>query len=449
MIRKLLIANRGEIAVRILRTCREMGIETLAVYSQADRSALHVQLADEAICIGPAAAAESYLRLDRILSAAELANADAIHPGYGFLSENPNFAQLCEDCQIRFVGPRAETIRQMGDKSRAKELAKRAGVPTVPGSEGVLVDEGEALALAEKIGWPVLLKAVAGGGGRGMRLVSRPEDLAQDFLLACHEAERNFGRGELYLEKYIPEPRHVEIQILADAQGHCVHLGERDCSVQRRYQKLLEEAPSPFLDELLRRQMGEAALRIAQNAHYEGVGTVEFLVDGQKNFYFMEMNTRLQVEHGVTEEATGIDLVQQQLRVAMGEPLSLRQEDIHFIGHALECRINAEDPEKNFAPSPGRISLYHAPGGPGIRMDSSVYGGYEIPTHYDSLVGKLIATGATRPEAIRRLEGALAELRLEGIETTAPLAQKILRDEDFRQGRVTTHFLQNFLERSA
>ncbi|MDR0445138.1 MAG: acetyl-CoA carboxylase biotin carboxylase subunit [Puniceicoccales bacterium] len=451
MMKKLLIANRGEIALRIIRACKEMGIETLAVYSQADRSSLHVSMADEAICIGPAPASESYLRMDRIMSAAELANVDAIHPGYGFLSENANFVQLCEDCHIRFVGPSSATIRQMGDKACAKEIAKKAGIPTIPGSPGILSDETEALAMAETISYPILLKAVAGGGGKGMRLVAHKEELAKEFLIARSEAEKNFGHGAIYMEKYIEEPRHVEIQILADGHGHYIHLGERDCSIQRRYQKLIEESPSPFLDDTLRQSMGEAAVHIAQACHYENAGTIEFLVDKHGKFYFMEMNTRIQVEHGVTEEATGIDLLKLQLLVAMGEHLPIRQSDIHFTGHALECRINAENPDKNFAPSPGTISFYHAPGGRGVRVDSHIYNTYTIPPYYDSMVAKIITQGATRLEAIRCMERALAEVRIEGkgIFTTTPFLQKVMRDEAFQKGDITTHFLEDFLKRSS
>ena len=451
MIKKLLIANRGEIAVRIIRACKEMGIETLALYSQADRSSLHVQMAEEAICIGPASASESYLRMDRIMSAAELANADAIHPGYGFLSESSSFAQLCEDCQIRFVGPKPETIRQMGNKSRAKEIAKAADVPTIPGSPGILPHETEALRVAEEIGYPVLLKAVAGGGGKGMRLVSGREELTKEFLLARSEAEKNFGNGDIYMEKYIEEPRHIEIQIFADSHGNYISLGERDCSIQRRYQKLIEESPSPFLNDALRQSMGEAAIRIAKKCHYENAGTVEFLVDKYGKFYFMEMNTRIQVEHSVTEEAIGMDLLKLQLLVAMGEALPVQQGDIRFTGHALECRINAENPDANFAPSPGTISFYHAPGGRGVRVDSHIYNAYTIPSHYDSMVAKIITRGDTRLEAIRCMERALAEMQIEGkgIFTTLPFLQKIMREEAFRKGDITTRFLEDFLKRGS
>jgi acetyl-CoA carboxylase biotin carboxylase subunit len=451
MIKKLLIANRGEIALRIIRACKEMGIETLAVYSQADRSSLHVHMADEAICIGPASASESYLRMDRIMSAAELANVDAIHPGYGFLSENANFAQLCEDCHIRFVGPSSATIRQMGNKARAKEIAQGAGIFTIPGSPGILSGEAEALAVAETIGYPILLKAVAGGGGKGMRLVTHKEELAKEFLAARSEAEKNFGHGAIYMEKYIEEPRHIEMQILADSYGHCIYLGERDCSIQRRYQKLLEESPSPFLDDTLRQHMGEAAVHIAQACHYENVGTIEFLVDKHRKFYFMEMNTRIQVEHGVTEEAMDIDLLKLQLSVAMGKNLSIRQSDVHFTGHALECRINAENPDKNFTPSPGTISFYHAPGGRGIRVDSHIYNNYTIPPYYDSMVAKIITKGSTRLDAIRCMERALAEVRIEGkgIFTTTPFMQKVMQDEAYQKGDITTHFLKNFLKRNS
>jgi acetyl-CoA carboxylase biotin carboxylase subunit len=376
---------------------------------------------------------------------------DAIHPGYGFLSENANFAQLCEDCHIQFVGPSSATIRQMGNKICAKEIAKKAGISTIPGGPGMLSDEAEALAIAETIGYPILLKAVAGGGGKGMRLVTHKEELAKEFLVVRSEAEKNFGFGAIYMEKYIEEPRHIEIQIFADGHGHCIHLGERDCSIQRRYQKLIEESPSPFLDDALRQSMGEAAIHIAQACHYKNAGTIEFLVDKHGKFYFMEMNTRIQVEHGVTEEATGIDLLKLQLLVAMGETLPIQQSDIHFTNHALECRINAENPNKNFAPSPGTISFYHAPGGRGIRVDSHIYNAYAIPSYYDSMVAKIITRGTTRLEAIRCMERALDEIRIEGkgIFTTVPFLQKVMRDKAFQKGDITTHFLEDFLKRSS
>ncbi|MFM7529286.1 MAG: acetyl-CoA carboxylase biotin carboxylase subunit, partial [Nodosilinea sp.] len=393
---KILIANRGEIALRILRTCEEMGIATVAVHSTVDRHALHVQLADEAVCIGEAPSHKSYLNIPNIIAAALTRNASAIHPGYGFLAENARFAEICADHQIVFVGPSPEAIRKMGDKSTAKETMQRVGVPTVPGSEGLLMDEEEAAAIAQQIGYPVIIKATAGGGGRGMRLVQDPSELSKAFMAAQGEAQAAFGNPGVYLEKFIERPRHIEFQILADSYGNVVHLGERDCSIQRRHQKLLEEAPSPLLDPIMREKMGAAAVRAAQSINYVGAGTVEFLVDPSGEFYFMEMNTRIQVEHPVTEMITGIDLIAAQLRIAQGEKLPFTQADIQFRGHAIECRINAEDPDHNFRPNPGRINGYLAPGGMGVRMDSHVYTDYEIPPYYDSLVGKLIAWGPDR-----------------------------------------------------
>jgi acetyl-CoA carboxylase biotin carboxylase subunit len=449
MFDKILIANRGEIALRIIRTCRELGVKTLAIYSEADEQSLHVQLADEAICIGAAPASESYLRADRIFSAAELGNVDAIHPGYGFLSENPIFAEQCLDCKINFIGPRPEVIRQMGNKACAKDMAKKAKVPIVPGSEGVVDNEKEALKIAESIGFPIIIKAVAGGGGKGMRLVHNSVSFSKEFNVARVEAEKNFGNGTVYIEKFVEDPRHIEIQIIGDKQGKILHLGERDCSIQRRYQKIIEEAPSGFLDASLRAKMGDAAVRLAKQCGYENAGTIEFLVDKQGNFYFMEMNTRIQVEHGVTEEATGIDLIDLQLRVAAGEKIPFDQKNVRFVSHAIECRINAEDPERNFAPCPGEITLYYAPGGNGIRVDSHVYGGYRIPQYYDSMIGKLIATGNVREVAINRMSRALGEYIIRGVSTTIPFTKAIMSDVDFRAGNVTTKFIEEFMKRNS
>ncbi|MDR2200747.1 MAG: acetyl-CoA carboxylase biotin carboxylase subunit [Puniceicoccales bacterium] len=449
MFDKILIANRGEIALRIIRSCRELGIRTLAVYSEADEQSLHVHFADEAICIGAGPSSESYLRADRIFSAAELGNVDAIHPGYGFLSENAMFAEQCSDCKITFIGPKPEVIRQMGDKAYAKDMAKKAKVPTIPGSEGVVEGEHEGLRIAESIGFPVIIKAVAGGGGKGMRLVYNSVAFGKEFNLARTEAEKNFGNGGVYIEKFVEDPRHIEVQIIADKQGKILHLGERDCSIQRRYQKVIEEAPSLFLDNSLREKMGDAAVRLAKQCGYENAGTIEFLVDKQGNFYFMEMNTRIQVEHGVTEEATGIDLVDLQLRIAAGEKIPFDQKNVKFTKHAIECRINAEDPERNFVPCPGEITLYYAPGGKGIRVDSHAYGGYRIPQYYDSMIGKLIVVGETREAAIQKMGRALEEYIIHGISTTIPFTKAIMSDADFRAGNVTTKFIEEFIKRTS
>lgn len=445
---KILIANRGEIALRIVRACRELGIKSLAVYSEADIESLHVQLADEAICIGKAPSSESYLRADRILSAAEIADVDGIHPGYGFLSENADFAEQCESCNIKFIGPSADAIRKMGDKAVAKETVKKAGVPVVEGSDGVLRTEEEALAIAQKIGYPIIIKAVAGGGGRGMRVAHNDVSLRKEFHVASNEAAKAFGNGDVYIEKYIQNPRHIEFQVLADRYGKVLHLGERDCSVQRRHQKLIEEAPSPFLTPELRKTMGDAAVNATRAANYEGAGTIEFLVDEDGSFYFLEMNTRIQVEHPVTEEVTGIDLIKQQILIAQGHPINFNQEDITFEKHAIECRINAEDPSRNFIPSPGCIDLYYAPGGHGVRVDSHAYGGYIIPPYYDSMIGKLITYGATREVAIQRMYRALSEYLIRGIKTTIPLQKAIISDPDFRAGKATTKFMEDFMKRN-
>jgi acetyl-CoA carboxylase biotin carboxylase subunit len=443
---KILIANRGEIALRILRTCEEMGISTVAVHSTIDRHALHVQLADEAVCIGEPPSSKSYLNIPNIIAAALTRNATAIHPGYGFLAENARFAEICADHQIAFIGPSPEAMRAMGDKSTARETMKRIGVPTVPGSEGLLTDEREALAIAQKIGYPVMIKATAGGGGRGMRLVRSEADLVKSFLAAQGEAEAAFGDPGVYLEKFIERPRHIEFQILADSYGNVIHLGERDCSIQRRHQKLLEEAPSPALSPELREKMGSAAVRVAQSINYVGAGTVEFLLNQSGDFYFMEMNTRIQVEHPVTEMITGLDLIAEQIRIAQGEKLGLTQEQVQFRGHTIECRINAEDPDYNFRPNPGRISGYLPPGGPGVRMDSHVYTDYEIPPYYDSLIGKLIVWAPDRPSAIRRMKRALREFAITGLPTTIGFHQKILDSKAFAEGDVYTNFVEQLMQ---
>ena len=448
MIQKILIANRGEIALRIVRACRELGIKTLAVYSEADVQSLHVQLADEAICIGGPKSVDSYLRADRIISAAEIADVDAIHPGYGFLSENAKFAEQCESCNIKFIGPKSKSIKLMGDKAVAKETVRKAHVNTVPGSDGPVESEAEAVKSARKIGYPVIIKAVAGGGGRGMRIAHNDVSFAKEFHVARNEAEKAFGDGRVYLERYIERPRHIEFQILGDSHGKVIHLGERDCSVQRRHQKLIEEAPSPFLTADLRKKMGKAAVRAAEAAEYENAGTIEFLVDPKGNFYFIEMNTRIQVEHPVTEEVTGIDLIKQQIRIANGDKLDLDQGDITFERHAIECRINAEDPARNFAPSPGTIGLYYAPGGPGVRIDSHVYSGYVIPPYYDSMIGKLICFGTTRKIALERAYRALSEYLIRGIKTTIPLHKAIMADPLFIEGKATTAYMEEFLTRT-
>jgi acetyl-CoA carboxylase biotin carboxylase subunit len=444
---KILIANRGEIALRILHTCEEMGIATVAVHSTIDSNALHVQLADERVCIGPPPSNKSYLNIPNIIAAALSTNTSAIHPGYGFLAENARFAEICSDHQITFIGPSPAAMLAMGDKSTAKKTMQKASVPTVPGSAGLVQDEQEALRIATEIGYPVIIKATAGGGGRGMRLVRNQDDLIKSFLAAQGEAEAAFGNGGVYIEKFVECPRHIEFQILADSYGNVVHLGERDCSIQRRHQKLLEEAPSPFLTPKLRQKMGHAAVLAAKCINYVGVGTVEFLVDKSGNFYFMEMNTRIQVEHPVTEMITGLDLIAEQIRVAAGEKLKFNQKDIdsRIRGHAIECRINAEDPEHNFRPHPGKISGYLPPGGPGVRMDSHVYTDYEIPPYYDSLIGKLIVWGEDRETAIKRMKRALKECAITGIPTTIAFHQKILQHPAFISGEVYTNFIQEHL----
>tara|TARA_B100000131_G_scaffold246259_1_gene239159 strand:+ start:4668 stop:6017 length:1350 start_codon:yes stop_codon:yes gene_type:complete len=445
MVEKVLIANRGEIALRIIRSCRELGIATVAVYSTVDKNALHVQLADEAVCVGDSLSNKSYLNIPNILAAATSRGVDAIHPGYGFLAENDKFAEMCNDHGIIFIGPSPNSIRLMGDKSTAKETMEGVGVPTVPGSKGLLSGIKDASLLAEKIGYPVIIKATAGGGGRGMRLVESPETLEKMFKAAQGEAEAAFGNDGLYMEKFIKKPRHVEIQILADKSGNVIHLGERDCSVQRRHQKLLEESPSPTITAKTREKMGNAAKAAAKSIKYEGAGTVEFLVDDNDNFYFMEMNTRIQVEHPVTEMVTGVDLIAEQIKIASGNQLDFTQEDIKLNGHAIECRINAEDPMHNFRPSPGRITGWLPPGGPGVRVDSHVYTGYEIPPFYDSLIGKLIVWGKDRNTAIRRMNRALNECAVTGIPTTINFHLTLLDKDKFKEGKIHTKYVEEEL----
>ncbi|MEB3256917.1 MAG: acetyl-CoA carboxylase biotin carboxylase subunit [Cyanobacteriota bacterium] len=439
---KLLIANRGEIALRILRSCRELGIATVAVHSTVDRNALHVQLADEAVCVGDAPSSRSYLHIPNILAAATSRGADAIHPGYGFLAESAAFAEICRDHGLTFVGPSPEAILAMGDKATAKRTMQQVGVPTIPGSEGLLESVEDAMAQAQGMGFPVMIKATAGGGGRGMRLVPSADQLEGLFKAAQGEAEAAFGNPGLYMEKFIDRPRHVEVQVLADRFGNVVHLGERDCSIQRRHQKLLEEAPSPGLDPLVRQRMGDAAAAAARTIGYEGAGTVEFLLDRSGGFYFMEMNTRIQVEHPVTEMVTGLDLIAEQLRIAGGEPISVAQEEVRLQGHAIECRINAEDPRQNFRPSPGKITGWLPPGGPGVRVDSHVYTGYDIPPFYDSLIGKLIVWAPTRELALRRLRRALSEWAVTGIPTTIEFHLALLERPEFLNGQVYTKFVE-------
>ena len=441
--KKILIANRGEIALRVISACRELGIKTVAIYSEADRDALHVRYADEDVCVGPYPSAASYLNISSIVSAAEITEADAIHPGYGFLSENAYFAEILQDCHIAFIGPPPEAIRKMGDKSLARRTVAAAGVPTIPGSPGPLESVDEALAFAKKAGYPVILKASAGGGGRGMRVARDERDLANAFETARAEAEKAFGNAEVYLEKYLEDPRHIEFQVFGDTRGTIRQLGERECSIQRRHQKLIEEAPSTVLDEDLRRRMGEAAIATARAVGYVNAGTVEFLLDRNGKFYFMEMNTRLQVEHTITEEVTALDLVKEQIAVAAGAPLSFVDRDMSPRGHAIEFRINAEDPV-TFAPSPGRIASFHPPGGLGVRLDTAAYQGYVIPPHYDSLIAKLIVWGRDREEAIGRGRRALDFFVIEGIKTTIPLHRRILDDPDFIAGRLSTHFMERF-----
>jgi len=448
MFEKILVANRGEIAVRIIRACKELNIRTVAVYSEADANSMHVQMADEAICIGPAAAKDSYLRIDRIVSAAEVADVDAIHPGYGFLSENAHFAEVCESCNIRFIGPQPRAMQDLADKAKSRALAKRAGVAIPPGSEGTVEKEQDALAVAKRIGYPVMIKAVAGGGGRGMRPAHNDISLVKGFHTARTEAEKAFGNSGVYIEKLIENPHHIEIQILGDQKGRVIHLGERDCSIQRRNQKVIEETPSPFIEHRFRKlrdKIGKAAVKIAEAAHYTNAGTVEFIVDGQGNYYFLEVNKRVQVEHPITEEVTGIDLVRYQILLAMGETLHHSQGDVQFKGHAIECRINAEDPFDDFRPSPGRVEMYFQPGGRGVRVDTHTYAGYTIPSMYDSMIGKLITYGKDRREAMDKMSRALSEYMITGIKTNISFQQAILQDPNFRRGVYSTSFIEQLL----
>lgn len=442
MFNKILIANRGEIALRVIRTCKEMGIKTVAVYSKADAESLHVRFADEAVCIGPNASSESYLKIPNIIAAAEITNADAIHPGYGFLSENAQFSRVCRENGIKFIGASPENIEAMGDKASAKQTMRDAGVPTIPGSEGLLKDLDHAIKTAREIGYPVMMKATAGGGGKGMRVCSNDDDVREAWDKTRREAGAAFGNDGMYMEKFIEEPRHIEIQIASDQTGKACHLSERDCSIQRRHQKLVEETPSPFMTDELREQMGQAAIRAAEAVKYEGVGTIEFLVDKHRNFYFMEMNTRIQVEHTITEEVINYDLIKEQIKLAAGHPISGR--NYYPKMHAIQCRINAEDPFKGFVPSPGLITDYHAPGGHGIRVDTHAYAGYRVPPYYDSMISKLIAVAQTREEAIKKMQRALDEYIIEGIKTTIPFHQKLMKDEKFRAGDFTTKFMDTF-----
>ena len=443
MFNKILIANRGEIALRIIRTCKEMNIKTVAVYSKADESSLHVRFADEAVCVGPAASTDSYLKIANIIAAAEITNSDAIHPGYGFLAENANFSKICDENNIKFIGASPEMIGKMGDKAAAKETMKKAGVPTIPGSEGLIKDFEECKKLAkEVVGYPIMLKATAGGGGKGMRLVWKPEELEDAWKSAKQESKAAFGDDGMYMEKFIENPRHIEIQIIGDKRGKAAHLSERDCSIQRRHQKLLEETPSPFMTDKLREDMGAAAIKAAESVKYEGVGTVEFLVDKHRNFYFMEMNTRIQVEHPITEEVVDYDLIREQIKVAAGIKISGKNYTPQL--HAIECRINAEDPKNDFRPSPGMITNFHVPGGHGIRVDTHAYANYMIPPFYDSMIAKLITVAQTREEAISKMERALNEFIIEGIKTTIPFHQKLMKNEKFRKGNYTTKFMDSF-----
>ncbi len=449
MFNKVLVANRGEIALRVIRACKELGIKTLAVYSEADVDSLHVQLADEAICIGPGPSNQSYLKIDRIISAAEIGDCDAIHPGYGFLSENAHFADICASCNIKFIGPPSSAIRLMGDKNTARDTAKRAGMPVTPGSDGIVPDEKAALRIARQIGYPVMIKATAGGGGRGMRPAHNDGSLVSGFHAASTEAEKAFGNGDVYIEKLIENPHHIEFQIMADMHGNVVHIGERDCSMQRRNQKIIEETPSPIMTDEIRQRMGADCVKLAKEVGYVGAGTIECLMDDKGGYYFMEMNTRIQVEHCITEEAYGVDLVKEQIKVAAGEPLSHWMHNAKLKYHAIECRINAEDPYNHFQPSPGKIDLYYAPGGRGIRIDSHAYAGYTVPPYYDSMIAKVIAIGTTRENAIHRMRRALSEYILRGIKTTIPFQQTIMHDPDFVRGKYHTGFVAKLLEARA
>ena len=443
MFKKILIANRGEIALRIIRACKEMGIKTVAVHSTADENSLHVRFADESVCIGPPKSADSYLNVPSIISAAEITDTEAIHPGYGFLAENASFAEVCNSTGIRFIGPSPESIKLMGDKAKARETAQKAGVPVLPGSNGAVTEENSAIEIARELGFPVIVKAAAGGGGKGMRVVMNEADFANAFVMAQAEALAAFSNADVYIEKYILQPRHIEIQIMADEQGNTVYLGERECSIQRRHQKLIEEAPSVIVDDGLRKQMGEMAVAVAKSVKYRNAGTIEFLMDEDRKFYFMEMNTRIQVEHPVTEMVTGLDLVKEQIRIAAGLPLSFAQKDIKIRGHSIECRINAECPDK-FTPSPGTITAFNPPGGPGVRVDTFAYTQYVIPPYYDSMIAKLIVHADTRDDAIRRMQRALDEFIVEGVKTTIPMHMKILADPDFQHGDISTKFMERY-----
>ena len=447
MIQKILIANRGEIAVRIIRACREMGIATVAVYSEADRKALHVQLADEAVCIGSASPAESYLDMERIISATVVSGADALHPGFGFLSENSRFAELCEQCNITFIGPPSEVIARLGNKQQARNTMTSAGVPVIPGTSEAVYDARAGAAVAEQIGYPVIIKAVLGGGGKGMRVADTPEEFEECFQTAQKEAVSSFGDRAMYVEHFLRHPRHIEFQILADSYGHVVHLGERDCSIQRNHQKMIEESPSPAVSDELRQQMGKAAVDAAKAAGYVNAGTIEFLLDDEKKFYFMEMNTRIQVEHPVTEWVTGIDLIKEQIRIADGKELRLQQKDIHLTGHAIECRINAENPEKNFCPSPGTVTDLYLPGGKGIRVDTAIYTGCTIPPYYDSMIAKLIVWAKNRKEAIRKMQSALGEVVIGGVDTNVDYQYEILHHPDFLEGNINIEFIEEMERR--
>lgn len=447
MLKKVLIANRGEIALRIVRACNELGIKTIAVYSEADEQSLHVQLADEAICIGPPPGNQSYLKADRIIAAAEIADVDGIHPGYGFLAENADFAEQCVQCNIKFIGPGADAIINFGDKAKARDMAVKANVPVIPGSDGTVDNEKEALEVAKQIGFPVIIKAVAGGGGKGMRTANNAVAFSKEYNNARNEALKAFGNGSVYLERFLDAPRHIEIQLLGDQHGNVIHLGERDCSIQRRHQKVIEEAPSPFITDKVRKQMGRDAVKLAKSVNYEGAGTVEFLVDEKGEYFFIEMNTRIQVEHGVTEEVTGVDLVKEQLLIAGGEKLSYEQKDIKITRHCIECRVCAEDPSRNFAPCPGEIGLYYAPGGHGVRIDSHCYSGYTIPPYYDSMIAKVMTFGKTRELALDRMDRALGEYLIRGIKTNIPFSKAIIRDPIFREGKATTKYIEEFIER--
>ncbi len=449
MFSKILIANRGEIALRIIQACKELDIRTVIVYSEADADSLPVEMADEAICIGPKEAQNSYLNIPAIISAAEISDAEAIHPGYGFLAENAHFAEICESCQIKFIGPKPSSMRDMSDKLKAKNIMQKAGVPVLPGSKSIIKEKDDALTVAKRIKYPVILKAAAGGGGRGMRIAHNDVRLINALITAQSEAEANFGNSDIYIEKYFERPRHIEFQIIADNYKNIIHLGERDCTIQRRHQKLLEEAPSPALNKKMRRKMAEAAIKAAKATDYNGVGTIEFLVDEEGNFYFMEMNTRIQVEHPVTEMVTGIDIVKEQIKIAAGEKLKLKQDDIKIEGHAIECRINAEDYKSNFMPNPGRIDIYHAPSGRGVRIDSACYQGYEIPPHYDSLIAKLITYGQSREDAINVMKRALDEYVIEPLKTTVDLYKEILKVPEFLKGDYYTDFIQRFINVSS